>query len=273
VEDWFAGADIFVSSPLKWVQQVQSSLIFERPVLNESGELFAAAFGAAVGSFEIDVPAELRKISGVAVPNLPEQLRKIVVNVFAVSKAGDRSSFMYCSEGVRSLAIGNNPQRALRCELTMEVASGDSINREARSPEPFPLWPRRAFALAAAIVAQQLLGRDCAWIKSVTPLADTGKTTLEAVLLQRLGAVANEQLCAEGEFSYVNILGITQDELLLGESEGLAHLMALLRRRGFDQMTRLNRNSVLTRTAINPPALQPTPIPRGHRAHGFDAVQ
>lgn len=269
VEDWFAGADIFLSSPLRWVTQVDDARLFDRPVLVESGELLRAAFGAPIGALEVDVAKELLKIPGISVPELPAELQNITINVFAATQQDSRRTFIFCSEGVRGLAIGHDPRRVLRCELTMEVAA----EGEVPSGMEFPLWPRRAFALAAVLIAQQLLGKDCAWLGGSIPLAADQQTNLAAVLLQRFSPISHEQLCVEGEFSYVNILGITADELALGETEGLSHLLALLKRKGLEQMTRLSRSSVIARTIVNPTSAPPQVIPSSRRTSGLGAVQ
>jgi hypothetical protein len=222
-----------------------------------------------VATFEVDVLKELKKVPGLSAPDLPEELRLIKGKVFKISHSGVVRSYLFCSEGVRRLAIGHDPRRILRCELTMEVAAESPSGTEGE----LPLWPRRAFALGAILIAQQLLGRDCAWVGGAVPIAEHETTALEAVLLQRFAAVAHEQLCDEGEFSYVNIIGLTSDEVALGESEGLSHLLALLRRKGLDQTTKLSRTSVISRTTINPPTAQPRVITRGRRADGLGAVQ
>lgn len=253
--DWFAGADIFLVSPIRWVQSVEKSVVYDRPVLENASELLAAAFGQAIDSFTVDVAAELSRIPGVQTVELPKELAVLSISVFQSGNLPEkddldnrqrgRCNYVFCTEGMRGLGIGPDPRRALRCELTMEIPVDNS--------EQIPDWPKRAFALAALIVAQQLLGKDCAWLGTPVALAEATSTRLEAILLQRYAAVGVEQLSPEGEFSYVNIIGITKDELELADTEGLSHLLALLRRKGLEQITKLDRNSVIAKTAVRPP--------------------
>lgn len=268
-DDWFAGADIFISSPLRWIDEVAEAKVFERPELAAADEVFAAAFGAPVGSFDVDVVKELGKITGLTPPSLPAELQTIKVKVFAVTRDGELRSFLFCTEGVRSLAIGRDVRHALRCELTIEAAVEESADQSVQ----FPLWPRRAFALAAAVIAQQLLGRDCAWLGGQVSISEHHQSALVAVLLQRSALVTNEQLSAEGEFSYVNIIGLTLDECELGESQGLSHLLALLRRKGLDRINRLGRNSVIARTTIQPSSKQPRVMAAGLSVETAGLVQ
>ena len=273
-EDWFAGADIFLSSPHRWIREVEQSALFERPVLQSSWELFSAAFGREVGHLDVDVAKELAAVHGFQAPKLPVELRQLSIRVFQVtsspSKIGE-TTLLFCTDGVRRLAIGPDRRGSPRCELTFQLSFESAATTV--SAAQIPSWPKRVFALAAAIVAHQLLGRDSAWVGMSVPMVDRSPTRLEAVLLQRLTTVANEQLSAEGEFSYVNVIGITGDELALAEELGLSHLIALLRRKGLDIVTKLHRTSVIARTTINTGTTAPRVLSRGGAPQAFGAVQ
>ena len=253
---------------------MEQSALFERPVLQNSWELFTAAFGREISSFEMDVSKELASIHGFQTPQLPNELRKLSIRVFQVAstptKIGE-TTLLFCTDGVRKLAIGPDARKSPRCELTFQLSIESAATTV--SAAQIPTWPKRVFALAAAIVAHQLLGRDSAWVGMSVPMVDRSPTRLEAVLLQRLSTVANEQLSAEGEFSYVNVVGITGDELALAEELGLSHLIALLKRKGLDIVTKLHRTSVIARTTINTGTTQPRLLSRGLAPQAVGAVQ
>jgi hypothetical protein len=58
------------------------------------------------------------------------------------------------------------------------------------------------------------------------------------------------QLCRDGEFVYVHLIGITADEEHLLGASGKAHLQAILSRKGLLKKTIPSRASVLSRTAL-----------------------
>ena len=62
IEDWFAGADVFLKPCFQEIMQVGASRVYEMPILQDSWELLEAAYGAPVDQFEIDLSLELAQL-------------------------------------------------------------------------------------------------------------------------------------------------------------------------------------------------------------------
>ncbi|MDC0357416.1 suppressor of fused domain protein [Oligoflexia bacterium] len=272
MEDWFAGADIFLNPNYSAALYVGKPSVFERPRLHSAWELLEAAYGPPLGTFAVDVTKELTELGYDTstfedVTTAKEQ--RIPIAVFPGPSQGSAvtKTLIYCTEGLRTFTLEHASPSALGNEFVFQLAADPQQN--ARHPEQafdqFPLWPARPITMAWILMhstkskyVKPGLGLSCNHF-----LAKDQSCNLTAIFTSIFALAKTPQLSSEGSFSYTNIVGITKDEAKVAEVYSPQYLLTLLKFRNYDQVTRLNRSSVVTKTGILASSTQ----------EGFELVQ
>ena len=81
-------------------------------------------------------------------------------------------------------------------------------------------------------------------------MLDEARSSLAAILLTPFNLIPDRILSAEVPFVYVNVLGITEDEAQLARALSADSLLACMRHKGLDQVTRDSRNSIFSKTEM-----------------------
>lgn len=252
-EDWFAGADIFLISKFERLTRFGEVGFFHRPQIKGPWDIFEAAYGASLGCFDLQVQDELREL-GISLPNDSTLARLgLEVAVFRKPQLNDKRDtevLVYCTNGLRSITRDG----LLPAELIFQVEiPSDSTGKNNDS---VPRWPGRALAMAAALRER----KQDAKAASVATFGFPGGVSLTSGRRSALGGILIApyhqsplpHLTGNGEFTLISVVGVMADEVALAHSHSASHLLALLSRKGFSDITKPSRLSVLHRTTILP---------------------
>jgi len=277
--EWYAGADIFIKSNMR--QLISSCRLgsFERPVLNNAWELLEAAFGPPIATAEIDVAKELADL-GYDASLLPtDAAPKIPVAHFivdtesaitrtATTGTDGKGTHLFCTNGLRFLGTSTSSQNA-------EMQFGNEIVFQTTSRARDGLLADSADASQILQTAMRPL--TVAWMllqssrsKTIKPGAGLtvdvplfpqarnasssksgGRGDINMIFAVPFHLIRGEQFTTLGAFSYVNIMGITEDEGALATSYSGDYLTTLLDHKNLTRGTPLSRPSILARTEVN----------------------
>jgi hypothetical protein len=249
-EDWFAGSDIFLQSTFQEPIAVESGRIFPKPVLRDAWELIEAGLGKPLYQFELDVCEELSRVGYDCQSIQSEfdaQSLKLPVAIFKSpsTERKDEAVLVYCTEGMRHFSLQDSS--AVGTELTFQLAIPQS-----QLEEPLPLWPARVLSLGWVLMMSARDRRISlgAGLSAEMPLVPHFDTGLTGIFATPFSPVQSTQLSVDGEFEYVNLIGITDDEIQVAERRGADQLSMLLQFRKHHQVTRPARSSVVSRTGL-----------------------
>ncbi|MCB0311312.1 MAG: suppressor of fused domain protein, partial [Bdellovibrionales bacterium] len=248
-QDWYAGADIFIKTQYQPLVKVGKSRLVERPVFQSPWEVFQAAFGLELQSFEVHLPEELQKLDPetAAESDLSTQQGQIAVAIFdtkQTTRQGERV-LLYCTDGIRKLHGQDGHKRIAGCEFVVQIAVTDESS-------DFPVWPNRFLTLAWLLLesSKSKSIRPGTGLSLDVPLTDTPESPFRTIYTTRFAKLPSEQLCTDGPFYYLNITGIFEEEAEILRSSSADHLTALLEHRNADQIFREERASIATKSEL-----------------------
>jgi len=236
LQDWCAGADIFMRSSYRQGLALGGVRIFEPPVYQDAWEPLRAAFGDPVSIFSLQLREELAALGyelndGTETPDLP-------VAVFESAP----HTVTYCTEGLRNAAFSRGSQSGRELVFQVPVKNG----------EPLPQWPSRALALGWILLWSSRTG-SVGWGVGVgcgLPLCERPPSRLSLVFTTAFAPLRQRARCAAGAFTYMNLLGITEAEAAVARRHSPEHLVALLEHRELDQVTKPNRPCLVSRSGL-----------------------
>ncbi len=260
-EDWYAGADIFFAANLKRSSELSPPREYPRPELASPFEVFEAAYGSPIIETEISLDEELRSIGISQIGNGTFGVIKLAIFEKPQENAGAIPGLVYVTDGVRGIdLITEHDTSRPKPELIVEIPGNERpLDQNGAG---IPIWPARQIALgAAALAVPHGALEDLYLLDSPISVAIESKSRLQGVLVSRFQAAPlpykisltdqNGDLL-EDEFVFMNALGITTEESQLARRTSLSHLMALLKYKGLDRLTKSNRQSILNRCEIKP---------------------
>lgn len=254
-KDWYAGADIFLEASYKNLIHSQPDRMFDRPILERSWELFEAAFGAPLAVINVDLKSELQDLGYDTVAfekETAEKHRSFPVAIFEVKDTNKQNSvtLLYCSDGLRNLGLRAgkaNTENIVGTELLFHAEFPlDSFNPE----ELLPKWPTRPLSMAWILMNSRKSKTLPAGsgISCDTTLNSDSKALLSTILATSSTRVPSQQLSKEGPFSFINVVGIHDDESALASERGSEFLLTLLAHKNLHQVTKPSRPSILGRS-------------------------
>lgn len=244
IEDWYAGCDIIVANPPEKVVQASHPKAYEAPVLESSWEPLSCAFGEPIGEFVVSIPHQLSSLGfdGEAIEKeTSDHERSVAVAVFEGPSTSERKVYIYCTEGLRKLGYRSSPEgEKVGAELTVQVEDTNETGPE------LPRWPLRAIALGWALLrsSRGCFLRPGSGMSAELPLL-LERPHFRTILSAPFEHLSYRQLCGEGAFWFVNITIVRDDEARFAEIHTPERLLALLRSRGYDQLSRPTRRSIL----------------------------
>lgn len=239
-QDNFAQSDIVLLSNKEEIIKISDQYKFKTPIFRSSTEPLEVVYGNATELIKVNVVEELEALGYQTEPiikEFKEEELHFEVSVFTHSneKVSDEERIIYCTNGIRRIT----PQDHKATELTFQtsVPTGSQI----------PTWP----------IKLMMLG----WIllnSSKNKVLSTG-TILNVDMEQTIGnktnlcgvcAVPFRQLpslyyCLEGEFQFINILGITDKESNFSVQNSAESLVDILFHKEYAQITKINRRDIL----------------------------
>lgn len=270
VEDWFAGADIFVTSQYKDTLFAKEPRAYPRPILKNPAEPFEALHGEPLRTLRLDIRSELILLGYEHVDETDYEETEIGIDIFYNSL---NNSLIACSEGFRKLsqdvAKENSQQtgtgeKPISSEVVFQLAKTDILTKANIR------LIRRVFTLAWMLVQ----GRPSKTLRpglalcSERPLYDSStrihknQNEIVGILATVFEPIQLVQETAETEFRYINVAGITAEEMKVAELYSADRLTQLLRFKRYHQLTNLSRPSVTHRTGLLQVTESVEPAPR-----------
>ncbi len=262
-DDWFAGADIFMSSLYAEPIAAARAILGERPVLESSWELLQAAYGEPLTKMTVDLPKQLEAL-GYDVAAFPKDIERAVsCAVFQTFDSREKVHYLvYCTDGLRKVGLNAKKSKGFGNEIVFQLPIGSVLDpTKPRDLSAIPLWPHRALTMAWILMQSSPSRTVRAGLKMTegVPLVPDSDSELSSIFTTHFAAVREEQLSTEGPFFYVNVVGITQEEHQLAESNGSDFLRTILEYKKLLQFTKPLRSSVVSRSRFSSKAQKVTP--------------
>lgn len=241
VHDVFAASEIFIKSNYKQLVNVGPSKVYQAPVLESAWELLEAAYNAPLTTIEVDVARELAALDYEFSAEELESLKlpeKLKVAAFLTSQDQDSHTFLLATDGLRSLAYGESG--SVGNELTLQaVLKSDSVL--------VPSWIHQCLSLGVLVlcssVSKQI--RPGLMIETDKPLVVGKHSSFSAVLTTSFQPVKQAMRSADGQFQYVNLVGIGAPEVVLAKKFNPKRVLALLEYKKRDQVTDIDRRPIV----------------------------
>ncbi len=239
VQDWYAGADIFLEAASCPAVESGPSRLLLIPELQDAWEPLRCVYGDPLAVLSIPLRPELQKLGyALAAESEPE------INVAVFERRVKHSRILlYCTEGLRRAAYQRGTKQGV--ELVFQAClPEDDLSA--------PAWPFKALALGWVLVQSSRSGapRTGVGLGCEVPLSEDEPTRLSTIFSTEFSQIPRPCKCSDGPFSYLNLVGITEREALLARTSSPAHLTILLRRRQLDQVTKLNRPCLVCKTEV-----------------------
>ena len=207
---------------------------------------------------------------------LPEEQSRIRVAAFVKEDPRTGTRVTYCTDGLRDLGIrlsanlsanlpanqqqtSNGDRACDRCvwgsEITLQLQL-EPLNRHSRltlEERELQLYPCRALTVAWTLLRStvDLRLEPGLAMSAGTSLFKHFDCPLRSIFCTPLSFAHEEQRAEDGNFYYVNLACLTDDEADACRLYGSEYIKKILRYKGFDQITRPVRLSVLHRTGFS----------------------
>ena len=252
INDWFAGADILISNRIEMLRHASIQSHFRQPTLTNAWEIFEASYGAPLSHITIDLAEELGKLGYdkeffEAHYGSSETKLKIAAFLQPQNTLSPSPVILFCTNGLR---FQSPNETELGHEFVFQLRVLDTNHGELKSElaSSLPL-AKRAITLAWILhqsFQQKNLTAGCG-LSADMPLLSGGmrdKGSLSGIFLTRFTSIPNAQKCDATSFQYLNVLGVTDDELRFSELRSSEHLSLLLKYKNMDQVTHPQRRSI-----------------------------
>ncbi len=241
--EWIDGADIFLRTDLEIVLESGRVGRYTRPVLASAWEPFEAQYGKPISYISLNIKEELREL-GIEENEiskiLTNQQSPLEISVFKCTTESD-DKLVFVTNGLRKLGIKSH---GIGTELVFQIVP----NRLTELGDiDFKNFSARSFALAWMLLVS---GKDPAaplgegLSSDISLIKESANIGLTSILLTTFRMIESEQLTNEGKFNYICMTLLYSDEAKVIEDLGSTKIIALLERRGLDQVNRETRGSL-----------------------------
>ncbi|MGI6680241.1 MAG: hypothetical protein ACOX3T_01940 [Bdellovibrionota bacterium] len=247
--DNFAGADIIFKQEIKKVYNEKDTFKYYKPTLDDALEVFKAAYGDYVGVVEVNLRKEL-VVLGFSI----EDIKSIKEAVLPLYVFEDRSlsqsgliTLYYATNTLRKYGI---KEYGIGTEFVFGLTLDEKDFRNKDGSLNIPSYIGRAFTAAWLQLQREELRKEkgAFTLKYHKPLLIDGQKEMDAICISDFEKLSSMQTAKDGKFFYKNILGITADELVFANRFSVEYILTLLALRNLDQITRLNRRSIVEKT-------------------------
>lgn len=252
INDWFAGADILISNRIEMLRHASIQSYFRQPTLTNAWEMFEASYGDSLSLITIDLAEELGKLGYdkefFETHYSPSETKLNIAAFLQPQKNVSISPvILFCTNGLRfqspkEMGLGHEFIFQLR------VLGTDNGDLKSELASSLPL-AKRALTLAWILHQsfQQKTLTHGRGLSADMPLLSGGmrdKGSLSGIFLTRFTTIPYAQKCDSTTFQYLNVLGVTDDELRFSELRSSEHLSLLLKYKNMDQVTLPQRRSI-----------------------------
>lgn len=245
--DRFAGADIVLHPRKAQVLRVLESKVFERPVMAHAHEPLEAAHGPAKAIATIDFQRILKDMDLVP-PETATCASQFEVGAFVLQEGAANPQWLLCTNGMRHLSQSSG--RSPRTELTVQLPRAEAPSAsDLLQPDSIAL---RILALGWLLLCSSKTKTLKAGVglNIGAPLATAKPSQLHAILTTRTRPLFGPYLAEDGEYNYINLVGISEQEAELVARNRKLQLLALLDVKRLDQVTYPSRGNLLDSTTI-----------------------
>ena len=256
IDDWFAGSDIFIADKLNMLKRVSIQSKFCQPTLNNAWELFEACYGEPLTRFSLNLAEELESLGydrEFFQANYTES--EAYVNVAAFLQAdhpsSSRSTILLSTDGIR---YQTSTETELPCEFVFQLEATELAEGNTKSIAAQTLTVAKKAMTLAWILHQSFRKKSLSagmGMGTETVLSKShpeSKDGITGIFLTPFSKVTYPQKCEGGDFQYLNVVGVTEDELRFSESRSPEHLTSLLQYKNMDQVTAPQRRSIFHRS-------------------------
>jgi hypothetical protein len=258
LDDWYAGSNIIFRSNCSRESFCEDCRVFERAVLQNTWELMECVYGKALHIFSINICKELKNLGfdlDLSYFKDGMELENIQVAVYA-NKNAKQQQLIYCTDGLRNLGmqaghVGN--------EFVFQVAYDSDFRDSAKNSASklddilLPSWPKAVLLMGWIMLLNsktKSVSEGAALSLKTSLCTDITQSRLSAVICTNYSLAKVELLSNEGPFNLINLLGITNEEYKLSENYAADILITLLKEKRLDQVTKLCRPNLLTKTSF-----------------------
>lgn len=244
--DWFAGSDIFIVAKWKKTTKSDALRVFERPVLESSFELFSAIYGSPLEEIAVNIPTILTKLGYSLDLNDPGvKVTDIKVSVYGSEAKFGKKTITFVSDGLRRIGLLNGRKGT---EIVVQVVEQES------DQGAIPTWPILLFGGAWVLLHSS---KDNELTPGVgmsleTPALRDAVSNFTTLLVAENKKVPTEQLSLEGAFKYRTLTLLDSEEAKVSTQVTPKTLLMLLERKHFDQVIRVGRIPLTSKTALLP---------------------
>ena len=262
INDWFAGADILISNRIEMLRHASIQSHFRQPTLTNAWEIFEASYGDPLTHITIDLAEELGKLGydkeffeahySTSDTSSSETKLNIAAFLQPQKKLSTSPVILFCTNGLRFQSPG---ETGLGHEFIFQLRVLDTDNVDIKNADlkselasSLPL-AKRALTLAWILhqsFRQKTLTHGRGLSADMPLLSDAmrNKGSLSGIFLTRFTRIPYAQKCDSTSFQYLNVLGVTDDELRFSELRSSEHLSSLLTYKKLDQVTLPQRRSI-----------------------------
>lgn len=241
LKDWIAGSDFFLEPTYKQLLKAGPAKMFQPPTFEDAWEPLICAYGDPLATFSIRVREELNKL-GYSLPT--EQEPTIQVAAFERTLTDGDTATLYCTNGLRnSIFKGNIPSGV---EFVFQIRGKQDLDIATQ--------PSRAFALGWILLNGSRTGMIVLGVglNCQSALSEQFGCKLTAIFTTDFAQIRHPANSPQGTFTYINLVGITDTEAALLEKSNASHLLAILKYKNSDQITRLDRSCLIGRSKFSP---------------------
>ncbi|MCI5066506.1 hypothetical protein MRY87_12350 [bacterium] len=271
-DDWFAGADLLLRPLLVVPLEAEIQSRRPQPALTSSWELLEAGLGTPLAQFQIDLAEELEALGydrSTFTSMISGEQRILRIGTF-LRKEGEKTRIIFCTDGLREGSLSRNESQSSSADEDLSIGSelviqlpSQNIFREEESLSQdelgracsSALLPRRMLTLGWILLQSspdKAVPFGCG-LSAEAPLDSHSSQLLTGIFSTpyRLIPLSQKYLREDGRtgwFQYVNIVGVTEDELRFSQLRSPQHLLSLLSCKDRDQLTLVRRKSIFLKS-------------------------
>ena len=256
--DWYAGADVFLKSRYQQTLKTGEPRFLERPVLESPWEPFSALYGAPLQTLSLDLLFELKEL-GYDTAQMAQESSlghgAVKIGVFLNTDSDNGETVLsYVSDGLRHIGIQKGKGKGKGTEFVVQLAVRSTTTSTGLplTSADVPCWPLRLFTLGWILLQSSKNGaaKPGAGLSSGGSLVTGFDSDLGTAFTTSLSRLRTEQLSPEGPFTYLNLVGITEDEAAVASRYSALFLTNILNYKKLDQITRPTRSSIVAKTGL-----------------------
>jgi hypothetical protein len=238
IDDWYAGADIFLDNSYRKVIDFSEQTWHNTPTYTSCIEPLETAFGRIHAHTSLNLDKELVKLGFEIDPEEPSHnIIKKPIKIYAFKNEAS-NSYIFCTQG-----IANNESMNHHAELVWQINKEQHLDQTLESyltlvKQIFTLgWILLISAKKEANLVGASITADFSEYQRIAP-------NLSAIILNEFSLYKREAYMNDGAYRYLNVLTITGSEYKIAKKISASALLNVLSHKGIGQINKLERSSI-----------------------------